>query len=467
MTLVRGMLWFASDMSSTGQHATTLPAVFISYASEDRLAARALRDALAQAGLDVWYDENELGGGDAWDRKIRRQIRDCTYFMPVISATTERRREGYFRREWRLAVERTLDMADDVTFLLPVAIDDTPEDQARVPEAFVSVHWLRCPGGQPTPALQALCARLLAGENALPPEPPAATRAPASRVSTSSRRNERAADPPIGAARTADDRPPPMPPFPERPGKDGHLLKHVAEVLWWGLTAVWIVFKRLPRWLRILLSLWLAFLLINSCDRESPGPTSTRKPSKPSSEVPTATGRTEASQALEQVARELEKAAEDRSSPALARGFADAGAKLVRKLAETDANAPGGRVLAVAPFHSRIPDDPATAAFATSVFNHVFGQTAVAVGKPIGLYADVSSDASDGLILDRARADGHRYLLLAHAESTDAGPAIAARLFQVSDASVAWSGHYPVTGAEPQGIAKQIVDGLLTALPKE
>ena len=24
--------------------------------------------------------------------------------MPVISATTEARREGYFRREWRLAV---------------------------------------------------------------------------------------------------------------------------------------------------------------------------------------------------------------------------------------------------------------------------------------------------------------------------------------------------------------------------
>src|SRR6185295_8550987 len=115
-------------MSSAGNTPSgPRPSVFISYASDDRHAARALRDALLGTGLDVWYDESELGGGDAWDQKIRRQIRDCDYFMPVISATTERRKEGYFRREWRLAAERTLDMADDVLFLLPVVIDDTSE----------------------------------------------------------------------------------------------------------------------------------------------------------------------------------------------------------------------------------------------------------------------------------------------------------------------------------------------------
>ena len=49
---------------------------------------RALRDLLAGTGLEVWYDENELGGGNAWDQKIRRQIRDCDYFMPMIAAVT-------------------------------------------------------------------------------------------------------------------------------------------------------------------------------------------------------------------------------------------------------------------------------------------------------------------------------------------------------------------------------------------
>ena len=147
-------------MSSVAAPPTTPPpSVFISYASEDA-AARTLRDALAATGLDVWYDESELGGGDAWDQKIRRQIRDCDYFMPMISAATEARKEGYFRREWRLAAERTLDMADDVMFLLPVSIDATSESGARVPDKFLAVQWLRLPGGRSTPALQALCRRL-------------------------------------------------------------------------------------------------------------------------------------------------------------------------------------------------------------------------------------------------------------------------------------------------------------------
>src|SRR4051812_27254357 len=124
-------------MSSVAATSTTpRPSVFISYASEDRIAARALRDALAATGLEVWHDENELSGGDAWDQKIRSQIRDCDYFMPMISAATEKRKEGYFRREWRLAAERTLDMADDVMFLLPVVIDATSESTARVPSKF-------------------------------------------------------------------------------------------------------------------------------------------------------------------------------------------------------------------------------------------------------------------------------------------------------------------------------------------
>jgi len=145
------------------------PSVFLSYASEDRPAVRSIRDALSAAGIEVWYDENELDGGDAWDQKIRRQIRACNYFMPIISATTEARPEGYFRREWRLAVERTLDMADDHTFLLPVVIDDTSEAGARVPERFVAVQWLKAPGGQPTPALEALCRRIMSGKKPIPP----------------------------------------------------------------------------------------------------------------------------------------------------------------------------------------------------------------------------------------------------------------------------------------------------------
>ena len=150
-------------MSGPAEPRPDVPSVFLSYASENRAAARQIRDALAAVGIEAWYDENELTGGDAWDQKIRRQIRDCTYFMPLISAETNARHEGYFRREWRLAIERSLDMADDVVFLLPVVIDQTTDGGARVPEKFFAVQWLRLPGGAPTPAFNELARRLVAG----------------------------------------------------------------------------------------------------------------------------------------------------------------------------------------------------------------------------------------------------------------------------------------------------------------
>src|SRR6185437_13922951 len=132
-----------------------------------------IRDALPAFGLEVWYDESDLVGGDAWDQKIRGQIRACDYFMPVISAHTEARHEGYFRREWRLAVERTLDMADDHVFLLPVVIDGTAEAGARVPDRFRAVQWLRVPDGQATAALEAVCRRLVSGDTGKAPAPAA------------------------------------------------------------------------------------------------------------------------------------------------------------------------------------------------------------------------------------------------------------------------------------------------------
>ncbi len=72
-------------------------AVFLSYASQDAEAVARLAKALCAAGVEVWFDRNELVGGDAWDAKIRKQIAECALFVPVISAATQARREGYWR----------------------------------------------------------------------------------------------------------------------------------------------------------------------------------------------------------------------------------------------------------------------------------------------------------------------------------------------------------------------------------
>ena len=144
-------------------------AVFLSYASQDAKVAGRLCDALRAAGIDVWFDQSALRGGDAWDASIRRQIKDCTLFVPIISANTQAREEGYFRREWNLAVHRTQDLADDRAFLLPVVIDATIDVNARVPEKFREVQWTHLPTGEATAAFAEVVRHLLSGRATLPP----------------------------------------------------------------------------------------------------------------------------------------------------------------------------------------------------------------------------------------------------------------------------------------------------------
>jgi len=134
------------DTSTTGSRA-----VFLSYSREDTEAARRIADALRAFGMEVWFDQNELRGGDSWDAKIKKQIRECSLFLPIISTHTQSRVEGYFRREWKLGVERTHDMAGGVAFITPVVIDDTLESAALVPDEFMRYQWTRLPHGVPTP----------------------------------------------------------------------------------------------------------------------------------------------------------------------------------------------------------------------------------------------------------------------------------------------------------------------------
>jgi hypothetical protein len=126
-------------------------AIFISYARDDLAAVQRLKSALDAAGLVTWFDLDRLEGGDDYDHKIRSNIARCSYFLPVVSASTQRRHEAYFRREWSYAVDRTRNMAEGTVFILPVCVDDTPEAEALVPDRFRALQFARLPGGEPSP----------------------------------------------------------------------------------------------------------------------------------------------------------------------------------------------------------------------------------------------------------------------------------------------------------------------------
>jgi TolB-like protein len=149
-------------------------AVFISYASQDSLAAERICEALRAAGVVAWLDKGELRGGDAWDAHIKKRIHECALFIPVISRHTNARSEGYFRGEWHLATRRLVNLADDAAFLVPVVIDETREAGARVPEEFFRVQWTRLSGGETPPAFAQRVRELLSGDSSAARELPTA-----------------------------------------------------------------------------------------------------------------------------------------------------------------------------------------------------------------------------------------------------------------------------------------------------
>jgi TIR domain/SIR2-like domain len=162
----------SSATSSSGVHHTParfLPparempdnAVFISYARDDLPAVQQIKAGLESAGITTWFDIDRLEVGDDYDRKIQRNIARCSYFIPVISSTTQRRPEGYFRREWSYALDRVRNMAEGALFILPVILDDTVAAEALAPDRFKALHFTQLPGGQVTPEFAQRLAALM------------------------------------------------------------------------------------------------------------------------------------------------------------------------------------------------------------------------------------------------------------------------------------------------------------------
>jgi TIR domain-containing protein/SIR2-like protein len=125
--------------------------VFLSYASEDRPTVGLIRDALEQAGIDVWFDRDELGGGDAWKSKILRNIESCCLFIPIMSSNTLTPKRREFRTEWHYAREEHIKGRPDLRFIIPVTIDDTNAQSPGLVSWLREIQWVALPGGQATP----------------------------------------------------------------------------------------------------------------------------------------------------------------------------------------------------------------------------------------------------------------------------------------------------------------------------
>jgi len=130
--------------------------IFISYSSNDLGAAKTLFADLQKIGGDVaWFDKSELKPGDSWERQILGAIQKCSLFLPILSANTESRPEGYFRLEWDEAAERARKIQGR-KFIFPIVVDQD-YDMGRyslLPERFKSFQFGHAPQGSMSDTLR-------------------------------------------------------------------------------------------------------------------------------------------------------------------------------------------------------------------------------------------------------------------------------------------------------------------------
>lgn len=111
--------------------------IFISYAKEDAVSARLLRQDLADAGADTWLDSEDLLGGSNWRLAIGEAIRECSHFVALLSSKSVSKR-GYVQKELKTALDVLDEFPEGDVFIIPVRLDDCRPTSHRL----CDLHWV-------------------------------------------------------------------------------------------------------------------------------------------------------------------------------------------------------------------------------------------------------------------------------------------------------------------------------------
>lgn len=95
-----------------------LPAVFISYAHEDKPFAHALAGALGERRCDVWVDEFELRAGDSLTERVSSALTSADFVVTIVSVSSVE--SNWCKRELQIALASGL--ASGRTIVLPLRL---------------------------------------------------------------------------------------------------------------------------------------------------------------------------------------------------------------------------------------------------------------------------------------------------------------------------------------------------------
>jgi hypothetical protein len=224
-------------------------------------------------------------------------------------------------------------------------------------------------------------------------------------------------------------------------------LKYYFLVAEWLVKSAWIKFQALPRFIRILAYLWLAFAVLTSSrssshkDRDEDAPT-------------------EAVAA----ARKAVAAAQAAKLRVIANGFeagpnkgdlAKLGVEVAREFASEAGEKTPGKSPILALRFTAPADQAAEVKVADSTFALLYGRLSIATPGKVGLGQDTLTALDPAGAQALGRASHSEYVIYGGVETKGADRVLTVTVEEVDDATIIWTKSYPVATANPETIAPE------------
>lgn len=110
--------------------------VFLCHASTDKPKVRELYRYLKKRGINPWFDEEDLVGGQDWQVEIPKALATSDAIIICLTKNSVDK-EGYIQKEIKFALDKALEMPEGRIFLIPVKFEE-----CEVPFTLSRYQWV-------------------------------------------------------------------------------------------------------------------------------------------------------------------------------------------------------------------------------------------------------------------------------------------------------------------------------------
>jgi hypothetical protein len=111
--------------------------IFVSYSRRNETEVRDLVTKLKRDGFDIWFDRDEILGGQRWEDVVSEVVEEALAVIICISSRWISEK-GYVQNELRMIVEASKVQPQNITWIIPVRLDEV----ADIPRVLRDLHYI-------------------------------------------------------------------------------------------------------------------------------------------------------------------------------------------------------------------------------------------------------------------------------------------------------------------------------------